>query len=175
MAGRSHVQWGSFVIAAVAGTCVALAGCSSSTSTNPPSVSLPSGAVTVPPTPAGGGAGSVGKLTGKFCTDFRNIGTNFQLPASAQGGLSAAQKQGLQYLNKLNAYFAGLEKEAPAQVSKDVRTIAADLQATASAISSKSRGSLSKIQQRLQNLTTSGATGTAFRNLLGYLVSKCAL
>jgi hypothetical protein len=129
--------------------------------------------VTVPPTPAGGGAGGVGKLTGHFCTDFRNIGTTFQVPASAQGSSSAAQKQGLQYLNKLNAYFTGLEKEAPPQVANDVRTIAADLQSTASAVSSKSLSSLSKIEQQLQKLTTSGATGTAFRNLIGYLVTKC--
>jgi hypothetical protein len=163
------------VIAAVAGTCVALAGCSSTTTSggNRQPTGLPSGAVTVPPTPAGGGAGSVGKLTGNFCTDLKSIGTNFQLPASAQSSASAAQAQGVRYLNKLNAYFTGLAKEAPPQVAKDLRTIAADFQATSSAISSNSLNSPSKIEQQLQNVTTNGATGTAFRNLIGYLITKC--
>lgn len=174
MAARSQVRWGSLVIAAVAGTCMALAGCSTSTTTNTPSTGLPSGAVTVPPTPAAGaGAGSVGKLTGNFCNDFKNIGTNFQLPASAQSSTSAAESQGVKYLNKLNAYFTGLAKEAPKQVANDLRTIAADFQSTSSAISSKNLSSLPKIEQKLQNLTTNGATGTAFRNLIGYLVTKC--
>jgi hypothetical protein len=157
------------------GTCVALASCSSSTTTgaNSPSTSLPSGAVTVPPTPTGVAAGSVGKLTGNFCNDFKSIGTNFQLPASAQSSTSAAQTQGVRYLNKLDAYFTGLAKEAPPQVANDLRTIAADFQSTSSAISSKSLNSLPKIEQKLQNLTTNGATGTAFRNLIGYLVTKC--
>jgi len=154
---------------------VALAGCSgSSTSANPPSVSLPSGAVTVPPTPAaGGGAGSVGNLTGNFCNDFRNIGTSFQLPASAEGSGSAAQRQGLHYLNKLQAYFAGLAHEAPHQVSSDLSIIAAYLQRTEAAVSSKNLSSLQKAAQQLQSLTTNGATGNAFRNLIGYVVTKC--
>jgi hypothetical protein len=173
MAARSQARWGALVITAVAGTCVALAGCSTSTTTNTPSTGLPSGAVTVPPTPVAGGAGSVGKLTGNFCNDFKNIGTNFQLPASAQSSTSAARRQGVRYLNKLNAYFTGLAKEAPAQVANDLRTIAADFGSTSSAISSKSLSSLPKIEQKLQNLTTNGATGTAFRNLIGYLVTKC--
>ena len=175
MAARSQARWGSLVIAAVAGTCVALAGCSSTTSTgaNTPSTSLPSGAVTVPPAPPGNGVTGLPKLTGNFCTDLKDIGTNFQLPASAQSSVKAARKQGVQYLSKLNAYFTGLEKEAPPQVANDLRTIAADLQSTASSISTKSLNSLPKIEQRLQNLTTNGATGTAFRNLIGYLVTKC--
>ena len=174
MLGRSQARWGSLVVAAVAGTCVALAGCSgSSTSANTPSVSLPSGAVTVPPTPAPGATGSVGKLTGNFCNDFRNIGTSFQLPASAQGSASAAQKQGLHYINKLQAYFSGLAGEAPHQVSSDLRIIAADLQRTAAAVSSTNISSLQKAAQQLQSLTTSGATGNAFRNLVGYVVTKC--
>jgi hypothetical protein len=173
VAGRSQARWGSLVVA-VAGTCVALAGCSgSSTSANNPSVSLPSGAVTVPPTPVAGGAGSVGKLTGNFCNDFRNIGTSFQLPASAQGSGSAAERQGLHYLNKLQAYFTGLAGEAPHQVSSDLRTIAADLQRTVAAVSSKNLSSLQKADQQLQSLTTNGATGNAFRNLVGYVVTKC--
>jgi hypothetical protein len=173
MAARSQARWGALVIAAMAGTCVALAGCSTSTTTNTPSTSLPSGAVTVPPTPVAGGAGSVGKLTGNFCNDFKNIGTTFQLPASAQSSGSAARKQGLKYLNKLQAYFAGLAGEAPHQVSNDLRTIAANLQQAVSAAASKSPGSLSKAGQQLQNLTTNGATGNAFRNLIGYVVTKC--
>jgi hypothetical protein len=174
MTARSRARWGSAVIAAVAGTCLALTGCSSSPSSTPTSTGLPSGAVTVPPTPQAGSASpTVGKLTGNFCNDFRNIGTNFQLPASAQGSVSAAQHQGVQYLNKLEAYFNGLAAEAPAKVAKDLRTIAADFQATASAITSKSLSSLTKIEQQVQNLTTNGASGTAFRNLIAYLVTKC--
>jgi hypothetical protein len=173
MAAQSRARWGSAVIAAVAGTCLALAGCSSS-STSTPSVSLPSNAVTTAPAPQeGSAAGGVGKLTGKFCNDFKNIGTNFQLPASAQGSVGAAQHQGVQYLNKLGAYFNGLAREAPPQVSKDLTTIAADFQSTASAITSKSLNSMSKIDQQLSNLTTNGASGTAFRNLISYLVTKC--
>jgi hypothetical protein len=130
--------------------------------------------VTVPPTPqAGPAAGSIGKLTGNFCNDFKTIGTNFQLPASAQSSVSTAQHQGVQYLNKLKAYFTGLAKEAPPSVSKDLRTIAAEYQSISAAITSKSLNSLSKIEQQVQNLTTNGASGTAFRSLIAYLVTKC--
>jgi hypothetical protein len=174
MTARSRGRWGSAVIAAVAGTCLALTGCSNGSSSNPPSTNLPTGAVTVPPTPQAGAASpAVGKLTGNFCNDFRNIGTNFQLPASAQGSVSAAQHQGVRYLNKLEAYFSGLAAEAPKPVAKELRTIAADFQSTAAAITSKSLSSLSKIDQQVQNLTTNGASGTAFRNLIAYLVTKC--
>jgi hypothetical protein len=178
MTPGSRARWGSLAIAAVAGTCLALTGCSSSpsspsNSSTAPSTSLPSGAVTTAPTAQAGGAASVGKLTGNFCNDVRSIGTSFQLPASAQGSVSAAQQQGVKYLDKLKAYFTGLAGEAPPQVSKDLRTIAADFQSTASAITSKSLSSAAKIDKQLQNLTSNGASGTAFRNLVSYLVTKC--
>jgi hypothetical protein len=175
MAARSRVRWRSLVIAAVAGTCVTLAGCSSgpASSDSSPPASGPSAAATAVPSPVPGGA-PIGKLTGNFCNDFKRIGTNFQLPASAQGSLGAAQQTGVRYLNELEAYFTGLAKEAPPQVANDLHTIAADFQSTASAISSKSLSSLSKIETKLQNLTTNGASGAAFRNLISYLVTKCA-
>src|SRR5260370_839918 len=163
-------RWAALVISVVAGACVTLASCSSSSGrSGSPPVSLPSGAVTVPRGPAGGSSGSFGTLTGNFCTDVRAIGNNIRPPAGATGSSTAAKR----YLNQANTYFSGLAAEAPKQVAGALHSVAAELQALAAAVSSGNNNSLTKVGQKLQSLTTTGATGNAFRNLIDYMGRKC--
>jgi hypothetical protein len=134
---------------------------------------LPSGAVTVPPTPTGGTPPGVGKLTGNFCTDVRGIATSAALPADAQGSLSAAKQHGVQYLNRVKAYFDGLAGEAPSKLKNPLRTIGGSFQTLAAGIATGKYNSVPQIEQQLQSLTTNGASGSAFRKLLAYMVLKC--
>ena len=164
-------RWAALVISAVAGACVTLASCSSSSS-SPGSLptSLPSGAVTAPSGPAAGSSGSFGTLTGNFCGDVRSMGNNIRPPANATGNSTATKR----YLNQAKTYFSGLAAEAPKQVAASLHTIAAQVRALASAASSGNDSSLTKVGQKLQSLTTNGATGNAFRNLIDYMVRKCS-
>jgi len=168
MAARGRARRWAAVIAVLAGLCAA--GCSGSSSSSSPTA-LPSGAVTVPP--AGSASGSIGKLTGHFCTDVQKIGASARLPADAQGSLSAAKQHGVPYLGQLRAYFNGLAGEAPAKLKSSLRTIAATVQQLAAAVSAGNYSSPAKIEQQLQSLSTNGPSGTAFRNLLAYMVTKC--
>ena len=103
--------------AAVILTCAALAGCGAASGSPGNSTNTAAPTTSSPPTrsssPASNGAASGGKLTGNFCTDFNNIGTNIQIPASAQGSLSALQRHAVPYLNRIASYFDGLAAEAP--------------------------------------------------------------
>lgn len=162
-------RWAALVISVVAGACVTLASCSSSsTSSGGPPVSLPSGAVTVPSGPAGGSSGGFGTLTGNFCTDVRSI-SNIHPPAGATANSTAAKR----YLNQAKTYFGGLAAEAPKQVAGSLHSIAAYLQVLAATISSGNNDSLSKVSKKLQSFTTNGTTGSAFRNLIDYMLRDC--
>ena len=164
-------RWAALVISAVAGACMTFASCSSSSSTSGSlPTSLPSGAATVPSGPAAGSSGSFGKLTGNFCTDVKSMGNNVRPPADATGNPTATK----QYLNQAKTYFNGLAFEAPKQVAASLHVIAAQVRALASAASSGNDSSLTKIGQKLQSLTTNGATGNAFRNLIDYMLRKCS-
>jgi hypothetical protein len=165
------------VVSVVAGACLALAGCSGSSSSSGGSGASASGGVNIPAgsntsSPAATPAGS-GALTGKFCTDFRNVAEQVKLPANATGSESELRKYGVPDLNKVAAYFDGLAAEAPAQPARALRVIAADYKALAASISSGNTGSLSKAVSQMENLTTNGSSGEAFRQLITYMVTKC--
>jgi hypothetical protein len=162
------------VVSVVAGACLALAGCSGSSSSSGGSasggVNLPAGSNTSSPAaaPAGNSA-----LTGKFCTDFRSAAEQVKLPANATGSASDLRKYGVPDLNKAAAYFDGLASEAPAKPAQALRVIAADYKTLAASISSGDTNSLSKAVSQMENLTTKGSSGDAFRQLIAYMVTKC--
>jgi hypothetical protein len=152
-------------ITVVASACVALAGCGSGSGGSAPS--SPSAAAPSAPAAA---AGSVGKLTGNFCTDLKNIGTSIKLPADAQDSVGAAKQKGVRYLDQVGKYFSGLSAEAPPQVASSLSTLASEFQTLAGAVSSGAYDSVSKIDQQLQSLITSGG---AFSKLISYVATKC--
>ena len=165
------------VVSVVAGVCLALAGCSGSSSSSGGSGAAASGGANIPAgsntsSPAAAPPSSTA-LTGKFCTDFRNVAEQVKLPANATGSKSDLRKYGVPDLNKVAAYLDGLAAEAPAKPAQALRVIAADYKALAASISSGDTGSLSKAVSQMQNLTTNGASGDAFRQLIAYMVTKC--
>src|SRR5262245_29288209 len=116
------------VIGVVASVCVLLAGCggSSSCSNSWGSAPGPMKKVTNDTSTSGGGPSGTGaRLTGNFCTDFKNIGQSVKIPASAQSDPSALQRHGAQYLTQAATYFRGLAAEAPPQAGKELRVLAA--------------------------------------------------
>jgi hypothetical protein len=151
--------------------CAALAGCGGGSGSPTNSTGAAS---TGSSSPAGHARASGGKLTGNFCTDFMNIGTNIQIPASARGSLSALRQHGVPYLGRIASYFDGLAAEAPAQEGTELRTLASYYREIAASISGGSIQSLAKIEQQLLSLTSTGAAGTAFRQLLTHVETKCA-
>ena len=165
------------VISVVAGACLALAGCSGSSTSSGGSGTPASGGVNIPAgsntsSPAAAPTGSAA-LSGKFCTDFRNVAEQVKLPANATGSKSELRRYGVPDLTKVATYFDGLAAEAPAKPAQALRVIAADYKALAASISSGDTGSLSKAVSQMQNLTTNGASGDAFRQLIAYMVTKC--
>jgi hypothetical protein len=164
--------------AAVILTCAALAGCGAASGSPGNSTNTAAPTTSSPPTrsssPASNGAASGGKLTGNFCTDFNNIGTNIQIPASAQGSLSALQRHAVPYLNRIASYFDGLAAEAPPQAGRELRILGSDYHAIAASISSGTSQSLSALEQQVLSLTTKGSASTALRQLITYVATKCA-
>ena len=171
------------IVSVVAGVCVTLAGCSGSSSSSGGTSgssgsggsasggpNQPAGLSTSPP--ASGVPGS-SQLTGKFCDDFKSVGAHVTLPANATGSLSDLQKHGVPAINQVVTYFDGLAAEAPAKPAQALRVIAADYKALATSISSGNAGSVSKAVSQMQNLTTNGSSGNAFRELIAYMVTKC--
>jgi hypothetical protein len=157
---------------------VALAGCGGSSSSGNSTGSAagqPNIPVsTVPPTNTPGvSGGTPGKLTGNFCNDIKSIGNDMQVPPDAEGNLSNLETNGVSYLKKVEQEFSGLAGEAPPAVAKELRTISADYQSIAAAITSKNLGSLQRIEKQLESLTSKGAAGNAFRSLISYMVTKC--
>jgi len=165
------------VVSVVAGACLALAGCGGSSSSSGGSGTSASGGVNIPAgsntsSPAAAPPGS-SALTGKFCTDFQKVGEQVRLPANATGNMNALKKYGVPDLNKVATYFDGLAAEAPAKPAQELRVIAADYKALAASISSGNTSSLSKVTSQMENLTTNGASGNAFRQLIAYMVTQC--
>jgi hypothetical protein len=170
-------RWAALTVAVVAGGCMTLAGCGGSSGGPGNSGATSPSAAATTASPAGTSSGTSGggaKLSGNFCTDFKNIGQNIKVPASATGSLTALEHNGVRYLDQAAAYFNGLAGEAPPQAGKELRIIASDYHVMAASISSGNYGSLPKIEQQMVSLTTKGAAGTAFRNLITYMVTKCA-
>jgi hypothetical protein len=168
MPATRPARWALPGTAAVILTCAALAGCGGGSGGSPGASSS-----TGPSSPAGTSSASAGKLTGNFCTDFNNIGTNIQMPADAQGSLSALQRNGAPYLEKVASYFNGLAAEASPQAGQELRILASDYHAMAASISGGNIQSLTKLEQQIVSLTTKGASGSAFRQLLTYVATKC--
>jgi hypothetical protein len=163
------------VISVVAGSCVLLSGCGggSSSSGGSPANSTNGSASGGTMQRLGSTSGTHVKLTGHFCTDFKNIGQNIKVPTDATGSLTALKQHGVQYLDQAAAYFNKVAAEAPPQAGKELRVIASDYQAMAASISSGNVGSLAKIEQRMVSLTTKGTAGNAFRQLIAYMVTNC--
>ena len=154
------------VIIVVASGCVLLAGCGGGSGS--PGGSAAGPVKTAPSNPSTSGP----KLTGNFCTDFKNIGQSVKLPA-AKGSPSTLQQQGVQYLAHAATYFNGLAQEAPVQAGKELRLIAGDYQAIAESVYRNDMDSLSKIEKQMQSLTSNGAAGDAFRQMVTYVTTKC--
>jgi len=164
------------VISVVAGTCVLLAGCGSSSSRPADSTGPKASAGPMIPagsTPASGTSGTGTKLTGNFCTDFKNFGQDVKVPSDVTSSLAAMREHGARYLDQAEAYFKGLAAEAPPQVATELRVIASDYQGMAASISTGNAAALTKTEQKMASLTTKGPSATAFRKLVLDLISKC--
>jgi hypothetical protein len=72
------------------------------------------------------------------------------------------------------AYYGRLAAEAPPPAGKEIRLIASAYQQLAGSIASAGTGSISKIEQQITSLTTSGAAGNALKQLVVYVTTKCA-
>jgi hypothetical protein len=156
--------------AALVLSCAALAGCASGGSSNN-SASAPSGGSS---SSAGSGSANTGKLTGNFCTDFKNIGANIPIPSATTGSLATLEQHDGRYLRQVAGYYSRLAAEAPPQAGQEIRRIASAYQRLAGSIASAGASSISKVEQQITSLTTSGAAGNALRQLVVYVTTKCA-
>ncbi len=152
-------------------SCAALAGCGASGGPAQSAASTPPPGG--PSSSAGNASASTGKLTGNFCTDFKNIGKNIPIPAAATGSLAEMERHDGRYLDQVAAYYGKLAAEAPPQTGKEIRLIVSAYQQLASSIASGGAGSLTKLEQQITTLTTSGTAGHAFKQLVVYMTTKC--
>jgi hypothetical protein len=156
--------------AALVLSCAALAGCASGGSSNN-SASAPSGGSS---SSAGSGSANTGKLTGNFCTDFKNIGANIPIPSATTGSLATLEQHDGRYLRQVAGYYSRLAAEAPPQAGQEIRRIASAYQRLAGSIASAGASSISKVEQQITSLTTSGAASNALKQLVVYMTTKCA-
>jgi hypothetical protein len=134
MPARRTARWAVPGAAALVLSCAALAGCGSSGGLSPSAASAPSSGGSSPS--AGNASAHKGKLTGNFCTDFKNIGTNMPIPAVASGNLATLEQHDGRYLKRVAAYYSRLAAEAPPQAGQEIRSIASAHQDLASSIES---------------------------------------
>src|SRR5690242_1552490 len=153
-------------------SCAALAGCGSSGGSSSGAVGAPSSGGSSPS--SGNASASSGKLTGNFCTDFKNIGTNMPIPAADSGSLATMERHDGRYLKQVAAYYARLAAEAPPQAGQEIRSIASAYQGLASSIENGTTQSLSQIEQQIGSLTSSGAAAQAFKKLIIYVTTNCS-
>jgi hypothetical protein len=156
--------------AALVLSCAALAGCASGGPSNN-SASAPSGGSS---SSAGSGSANTGKLTGNFCTDFKNIGANIPIPSATTGSLATLEQHDGRYLRQVAGYYSRLAAEAPPQAGQEIRRIASAYQRLAGSIASAGASSISKVEQQITSLTTSGAASNALKQLVVYMTTKCA-
>jgi hypothetical protein len=123
MPARRTARWAVPGAAALVLSCAALAGCGSSGGSSP---SAPSSGGSSPS--AGKASAHGGRLTGNFCTDFKNIGTHMPIPAAASGNLATMERHDGRYLNQVAAYYSRLAAEAPPQAGQEIRSIASAYQ-----------------------------------------------
>ena len=159
MRARSTAGWAVPAAAALALSCAALAGCGTASGSSPAA--------------AGGASANTGKLTGHFCTDLKNIGTNLPIPASAPGSITALEQHDGRYLRQVAAYYSKLAAEAPPQVGQDIDRIGAAYQQLASSIAKGGSQSLSQLERQITSLATSGAASKAFKQLIMYVTTQC--
>jgi hypothetical protein len=171
MPARRTARWAVPGAAALVLSCAALAGCGSSGGSSPSAASAPSSGGSSPS--AGNAAAHNGKLTGNFCTDFKNIGTNMPIPAAGSGSLATLEQHDGRYLNEVAGYYSRLAAEAPPQAGQEIRRIASAYQDLASSIVAGKTHSLSQIEQQIGSLTSSGAAAQAFKRLVTYVTTKC--
>ena len=164
-------RWAVPGAAALVLSCAALAGCGSSGGPSPSAASAPSSGGSSPS--AGKASAHGGKLTGNFCTDFKNIGTNMPIPAANSGSLATMEQHDGRYLNQVAAYYSRLAAEAPPQAGQEIRSIASAYQDLGSSIVNGNTHSLSQIEQQIGSLTSSGAAAQAFKKLVTYVTTKC--
>lgn len=172
MPARRTVRWAVSGAAALVLSCVTLAGCGSSGGSSPSAASAPSSGGSSPS--AGHASAHSGRLTGNFCTDFKNIGTNMPIPAATSGSIAAMEQHDGRYLNRVAAYYDRLAAEAPPQAGQEIRQIASAYQGLASSIVNGSTHSLSQIEQRIGSLANSGAAAQALKKLVLYVTTKCS-
>ena len=172
MPTRRTARWAVSGAAALVLSCAALAGCGSSGGSSPSAAGAP--ASRGPSPSAGDASANTGKLTGNFCTDFKNIGTNMPIPAADSGSLATMERHDGRYLKEVAAYYARLAAEAPPQAGQEIRRISSAYQGLASSIVGGSRHSLSQIEQQIGSLTSSGAAAQAFKKLIIYVTTKCS-
>ena len=164
-------RWAVPGAAALVLSCAALTGCGSSGGPSPSAASAPSSGGSSPS--AGKASAHSGKLTGNFCADFKNIGTNMPIPAANSGSLATMEQHDGRYLHQVAAYYSRLAAEAPPQAGQEIRSIASAYQDLGSSIVSGNTHSLSQIEQQIGSLTSSGAAAQAFKKLVTYVTTKC--
>ena len=169
MPARRTAPWAVPGAAALVLSCAALAGCGSSGGSSP---SAPSSSGSSPS--AGTASAHNGKLTGNFCSDFKNIGSNMPIPAAGSGSLATLEKHDGRYLKEVADYYSRLAAEAPPQARQEIRSIASAYQDLASSLVNGSTHSLSQIEQQIGSLTSSGAAAQALQKLIIYVTTKCS-
>ena len=173
MPARRTARWAVPGAAALVLSCAMLASCGSSGGSSPSAASAPSSSGSSPS--AGNAATHNGKLTGNFCSDFKNIGNNMPIPAAADSGsLATLEQHDGRYLSAVAGYYSRLAAEAPPQAGQEIRSIASAYQDLASSLVNGSTHSLSQIEQRIGSLTSSGAAGQALKKLVMYITTKCS-
>jgi len=171
MPARRTARWAVPGAAALVLSCAALAGCGSAGGSSPSAAGAPSGG-SAPS--AGNASAHNGKLTGNFCTDFKNLGTNMPLPAAGSGSVATMEQHDGRYLNQVAAYYTRLAAEAPPQAGQELRSIGSAYQQLASSLVNGGSHSLSQIEQQIVSLTSSGPAGKALKQLILYVTTKCA-
>jgi len=171
MPARRTARWAVPGAAALVLSCAALAACGSSGGSSPSPAGAPSGGSALS---AGNASAHNGKLTGNFCTDFKNLGTNMPLPAAGSGSVATTEQHDGRYLNQVAAYYGRLAAEAPPQAGQELRSIGSAYQQLASSLVNGGSHSLSQIEQQIGSLTSSGPAGKALKQLILYVTTKCA-
>jgi hypothetical protein len=165
------------IVAAVAGACLMLGGCGGgsiggSAASGSSAGASASATSSSSPAPVSTASAAKGLLTGHFCTDFTHLGTTLGKLTPAQSkNIEQNRPEAVAFLEQAAADFNGLANEAPGKVGPFMHTLAAEYQTLASAAGSGA--SLTQLKNEAKNVDTVGKSGTAFRQLVQYLVTAC--
>ncbi len=112
-----------------------------------------------------------GLLTGDFCADLNNLGKVAGLTAKQARRIKHDRKAAASYLSKAARDFTALGKEGGPQTTRFMTVLAGQYQSLAAATL---RGApLAKLESKEPGLTSSGASGAAFRGLATYVQKHC--